>query len=70
MTYHPDYLKNKRVRHFDFDDMVMNDITDMIEFVIQHSKRNQLHFVGHSMGGILGLAYLSRSVDNHKNLRR
>jgi len=39
-----------------FDDLVRFDIPSILEVVTQHSKQPRVLWVGHSMGGLLGLA--------------
>ena len=45
------------------DDFLDHDLPEAIRFVTQHSRSDQLDYVGHSMGGMLILAYLSASQD-------
>ncbi len=47
----PDWLNDA-----DFDDIVRADIPAILEAVYAHSKKERVLWVGHSLGGLLGLA--------------
>ncbi len=40
-----------------FDDHVRFDSPTLVRFVLQHSQQTQVHWVGHSLGGLIGAAY-------------
>ncbi len=48
--------------HWDYslDDYVQYDLPALIDFVRGHSGRKQVHWVGHSMGGLVLFGYLQR----------
>ena len=47
----PDWLVDA-----DFDDLVRYDVPAVLEAVYAHSKKDRVLWVGHSLGGLLGLA--------------
>lgn len=49
-----------RTRDWDMDDYLELDLPSVIDTVLRESGRPQLGWVGHSMGGILGYAYVIR----------
>lgn len=48
---------------WDFDDHLRADLPAIMDFVLARSGRSKFHFVGHSMGGLLILAYLAAHED-------
>lgn len=50
---------DSRLERFDwrFDDYLAHDLPALIEAVRAHSQADQIHWVGHSMGGILLMCY-------------
>ncbi|CAH0724584.1 unnamed protein product, partial [Brenthis ino] len=48
----PDDPKDRRA-FFDytFEDIGMKDLPTMIDYILAHTKRQQLHYIGHSQGG-------------------
>jgi len=76
-SHHMDYHKKHNVPSWDFDDMLEHDIPQAINYVLQNSlvdpktnkKPTQLHYIGHSMGGILLLSYLSLSPEHFSQFR-
>lgn len=50
----PDWLNDAN-----FDDLVRLDIPAILEVVTEHSKQKQVLWVGHSLGGLIGLAAAS-----------
>jgi len=59
----------KNTRFWDFDDYVQNDIPTAVNYVLKQSNTTQLHYIGHSMGGMLLLSYLSTSKDHLAQFR-
>lgn len=45
---------------FNFDTFVENDIKDAIDYILAKTGRKQIHWMGHSMGGMLLYAYAIR----------
>ncbi len=39
--------------HWDLDDHVFRDVPAVIDAVLRHSRRDRVHWVGHSMGGVV-----------------
>jgi predicted alpha/beta hydrolase len=52
-----------RARHFDFDDIVRSDLPAAVERACAHAGFPRVHWVGHGLGGQLGLALAGRSPD-------
>jgi len=46
-----------------FDDYIRYDVPDTIAFVREHSGCDRVHWVGHSMGGLVIYAHLARCPD-------
>jgi pimeloyl-ACP methyl ester carboxylesterase len=44
---------------WDFDDHLRNDVPAIIDLVLERSAATKAHWIGHSMGGLLILAYLA-----------
>ncbi len=44
---------------FTFDDHVRADAPALVSAILAHSKARQLHWIGHSLGGLVGGAYAS-----------
>jgi predicted alpha/beta hydrolase len=55
-SYHKDF---KTKREWTFDDQLKYDVPAFINFIKNFTKVEKLHWIGHSMGGHLLLAYLS-----------
>ena len=47
-----------RRRQFDFDDYVHRDVPALVRGILDHTGASALHWVGHSMGGMLAYAAL------------
>jgi len=69
LSFHLNYLKDQEVRQWDFDDYLLKDIPTAIEFIIKQTKIEKIHFIGHSMGGLLLLCYLISSPKNRKFIK-
>lgn len=54
----PESLTDLPAWHFSFDDMVHVDMPVVIDFMLQKSGAAQFHWIGHSFGGPIILAYL------------
>jgi len=50
----------RRRAGFDFDDILERDLPAALERVRLHSRCEQVHWVGHGLGGQLGLAFAGR----------
>jgi pimeloyl-ACP methyl ester carboxylesterase len=48
---------------FDFDDYLKDDLPTAIEYVRQQTGKDKVHWLGHSMGGILMLCHLGTTQD-------
>lgn len=46
--------------NYSFDDYVLLDVPTLVETVLKHTKQTKVHWVGHSMGGIVLYGYLQR----------
>jgi pimeloyl-ACP methyl ester carboxylesterase len=44
-------------RQWTFDDYVFEDLPSIVSTILERTKRTQLHWLGHSMGGMLGYAF-------------
>lgn len=49
---------------FSLDDLVMRDLPAIIAKVMSQTNTSQIHWVGHSMGGMIMYAYLARANQN------
>jgi poly(3-hydroxyalkanoate) synthetase len=54
-----DAKKNK----YEFDDYIKLDLPQIIEKVKQHTGAEKVHWIGHSMGAMIGYAYLGTRPD-------
>jgi pimeloyl-ACP methyl ester carboxylesterase len=48
-------------RDVSFDDHVLLDSPALVRFVLRHSQQTQLHWIGHSLGGLVGAAFAGSS---------
>ncbi|MDP8254217.1 MAG: alpha/beta fold hydrolase [Candidatus Alcyoniella australis] len=53
----PDWLGNYSY-HWDFNDYLRYDIPAAVRYVLKQTRKKKLHWIGHSMGGMLMYAYL------------
>jgi len=51
-----------KVKEWSMDDYMI-DLKAAVDFILDHDKKQKLHFIGHSMGGILGMSLLSSGPD-------
>jgi pimeloyl-ACP methyl ester carboxylesterase len=63
MSDAPGLLKSDVSYAWDFDDHLDKDIEPIINKVLQQTGAPAIHWVGHSMGGMLILAYLAANPD-------
>eukprot|EP01097_Dermamoeba_algensis_P005870 TRINITY_DN3698_c0_g5_i1.p1 TRINITY_DN3698_c0_g5~~TRINITY_DN3698_c0_g5_i1.p1 ORF type:complete len:322 (-),score=66.50 TRINITY_DN3698_c0_g5_i1:59-1024(-) len=59
LSFHPNYRKDRSVRQYDFDTYIERDLPAAISFILQKTGSKKLHYVGHSMGGMLLYSYMS-----------
>ncbi len=52
-------LWNRKRYDWNFDDYVHHDLPAAIRFVLNRTHRDKVHWVGHSMGGMLAYAFLA-----------
>jgi len=69
LSFNSRYDIDKDSRMWDFDDLVTKDVPLGIEYVLQKTNAKQLHWIGHSMGGMLHLAYLSTGSQKMAQIR-
>jgi pimeloyl-ACP methyl ester carboxylesterase len=62
LSRHRAYVKGRSQR-FTFDDHVAYDVPAVIDLVLSETAHRRLHWVGHSMGGMVALAHLAKSRD-------
>jgi pimeloyl-ACP methyl ester carboxylesterase len=63
MSDHPGLFISNVSYDWDFDDHLNKDVESIIEFVLSRTGARKVHWVGHSMGGMLILAHLGLSKD-------
>ena len=56
-----DRLKDVRMLDWSVDDHIEQDVPAAIRFVLGETGRQRVHWVGHSMGGMIMLAYLGHN---------
>ena len=54
---------SKAKRVWTFDDHALRDVPAAIALVLSTTRKKRLHWVGHSMGGMVAFAYLSKTQD-------
>ncbi|MCA9562111.1 MAG: alpha/beta hydrolase [Myxococcales bacterium] len=54
----PGFLERRRF-DWNFDDYLYHDLPAAISLILKRSRAKQIHWVGHSMGGMLAYAYLA-----------
>ena len=54
---------SKAKRVWTFDDHALRDVPAAIGLVLAETREKRLHWVGHSMGGMVAFAYLSKTQD-------
>lgn len=65
---------SKKKHHYDFDDLLLTDIPCAIRYVLNTSAPNgvkpkSLHYIGHSMGGILLLSHLGMNPEHFTKIK-
>ena len=54
---------------FSFDEMAAYDLPAMINFVLNFTDQNQLFYVGHSQGSLIGFARFNSDLDLASKIR-
>jgi pimeloyl-ACP methyl ester carboxylesterase len=52
-------------QHISFDDHVFIDAPALVAAILRHSGASRLHWVGHSLGGLIGAACLAQTAAPH-----
>nr|XP_049692253.1 lipase 3 [Helicoverpa armigera] len=53
---------------FSFEEIGMYDLTSMIDYVLQYTKRDKLHYIGHSQGGTVFLVMATMRPEYNEKL--
>ena len=61
--------KDAKFWHFSIDDLARFDVPAMINFVLEKSGREQIYYIGHSMGTTSFLAMISHYPEMNKKIK-
>lgn len=66
-SYRPTrWLKRRRVTYdWNFDDYVHHDVPAIVTTIMKRTGSRDVHWVGHSMGGMVGYAFLTYAEQHH-----
>jgi lysosomal acid lipase/cholesteryl ester hydrolase len=56
-------VKDEKFWDFSWDEMALHDLPSMINYVLDHTKLENLYYVGHSQGTMMGFSGFSINKD-------
>lgn len=63
MSDHPGMVTSEVPYTWTFEDHLKKDLPAIVDYVLERTGAPAVHWVGHSMGGMLGLAYVAANND-------